>query len=208
MEEQLRDTAAQEEQSVEESASGVGEAPPPVAPAMSSTFTPDVSEYQRQLDWYRSQYQAALDQAKKLQDELDSAQLEGLPEDQRTAYLLEKEREELEQKKQELQAMAYALELRQYYSRFVPEHAIQGSTPAEWQESVLTYLTKENARLRSEVEKRTQPPRPGTAAPRIASAKPAGAPSKKTVFDYNPAELDTILSQVLMGQEVDYPPVE
>lgn len=188
-----------------------GEAPQAVSANAVSATTPPATdlgtsqELARQLEWYKQQYMSALSELQQKEAELESYATQGLSEEEKAAYELEREQERIRQERQQLEMERYAQSLLDYYGQFVPRQAIRGSTPSEWQDSVLRYLHNQVQMLQ---QKASAPPRPGERAPKVSSGQTAGAPPRKTVFDYTPEELENLMTRLRMGDKVEWPPAE
>jgi hypothetical protein len=185
----------------------------PEAAAPPPTETPGApsQELERELSWYRSNYDAILQRQEGLQRQLDEYETAAMSEDERAVWELQREREQLQGQQQEMAEAAYAADLYYYYGQFVPREVIQGQTPTDWQNSVLTHmqaqtqqLQAENQRLTAENTRLKQAAVPGQGAPQVTGTQGA-ATGKKPLGEYTWQELEDMKEAAIDGTLREYP---
>lgn len=164
----------------------------------------------RELEWYKLQHQQAMEAVRDLQRRLEEYETAAMDDEERAKWELQRQQQELEAQRRMLEEAQYAQSLYTYYSRYVPPEAIKGSSPSEWQASVLEYLRQRIAQLQQERDALKRAAVPGQNAPRVGTPG-AGAPKpRKSVWELSPEERRALLERAKAGMTTpdDYPSIE
>jgi len=163
----------------------------------------------RELEWLRTTVQRQNSLIEQLRQERDEYELAGMDPDEAAQKRIERLQAELDQQRQAEQARQARQEWQQYYTQFgVPEEALVGDDPIQWQHATLTHLQEKAAKALEQVaalKKVQESPR----APKVSS-KPGSQPNKKTVWDYSFDEINQMADEIRFGQRDpgDIPPME
>jgi len=188
----------------------------PTAPVEPAPVEPpvDATRLQSELDWYQKQYGTSLQRMQEIQTSLDEYETAAMTDDERAAWQLQRERDQLYQQQDQMAQEAYTRDLWYYYQQFVPADQITGQDPTQWQDSVLQYLFGADKRQQQEIQRLQQENQqlraavvPGAGAPTVTT--PGAPPSKPTITDLNWEELEALKQQAIEGNLApeDYPAI-
>lgn len=198
------------------------ETPPPSSgrdggqPSVDDAGQARLGQLERSYRWLEQQYQGSLQQIQKLQGDLREYEYAGLDEGEAAQRQLQDRTQQLQEQEYRIQEQQYASDLYRFYAGYVPTEAIQGYTPSEWQQSVLSHmqgeakhLQGEVTRLQGEVKALKSAARPGDNAPKVPSGGGGPASGKRSLYAMTWEEREAMRQQAELGtlRPEDYPAV-